>query len=100
MGDRRVFQQMPRGGHDDRDPGLVVGTQQGRAAGGDDVVADAIRQMGRAFGRQLQLRRVRETDRATVVGAVNDRLHAGRVELRGGVDMGQQADRWRVSVRR
>ena len=90
--DLGVREQVAGDGHHDGDAGLVVGAEQRRAAGGDDVVADLSGQVGRLLGRQHKVGRVGEADRAAVVAAVHDRLHAGGVELRRGVDMREQPD--------
>jgi hypothetical protein len=41
-----VLDQVARHRHDDGDAGLVIGSEQGRPAGGDDVVAGLRRQVG------------------------------------------------------
>ncbi len=90
--DRGIGQQVPRGGHDDGDAGLVVSTKQRGAARGDDVIPGLGAEIGRHVGRQRQARRVRVDDRAAVVAPMDPRLDAGRVELRRGVDMRDEAD--------
>ncbi len=95
MRDLRVGQQMPRRGHRDRHPGLVVAAQQRGAAGGDDVVALLFAQPGRIGRRQRQSRRVGKGDLAAVVAAMHHRLDPGGIVGRRGIDMGEQAQRGR-----
>jgi hypothetical protein len=78
--DLRVRQQMPRHRHDDGDAGLVVGAEQRRPAGGHDVVADLVRQVGRLLGREHLRRVVGQHDVAAVIVAMDERLDAAGVE--------------------
>ncbi|MEZ5865542.1 MAG: hypothetical protein R3D25_16290 [Geminicoccaceae bacterium] len=94
--DVRVRHQMLRHGHDDRDAGLVVGAEQRRAAGRDNVVADPGREIGQGRRRQHHRRVVRQDDVAALVGPVHDRLHPGAGELRRRVDMRQEGYGWRL----
>ena len=71
----RVRGQVGDRGHDLGDAGLVVGTEQRVAAGGDDVVAALVEQL--RHRRRIEPGAVaRQLDHAAVVVAVDDRLDA------------------------
>ena len=93
VGDARVGEKVAGGGHDDGDAGLVVGAEQGGAAGGDDVVALLGGEVGRLGRREHEVGCVGKADLAPVVAAVDDRPDTGRVELGRGVDVGEERDR-------
>ena len=92
MRDVRVGKKVAGGGHQDSHTGLVIGPKERQAGGGDDVMALFPRQFGGNLGREGQGRVIGIGDRAAVVAADHAGFHAGRVELRRGVDMGEKAD--------
>ena len=77
-------------GHDLGHAGLVVGAEQGVAAGGDDVVAALAASTGMSAGSSTVA--ARELDARAVVGAVDDRLDAGAGRVGRDVDVGDQPD--------
>ena len=95
VGDR-ISQQVVGGRHNDRDAGLVVGAEQRRAARRHDVVADFCCHVRELLWRQHDARIVGQHEFSAGVIAMNDRLHAGGVELRRGIHVGQKCDRRRV----
>jgi len=83
--------QVGDGGHDLRDPRLVVGAQQRVARCGHDVVAGARGEV--RLGRRVERRAVaRERDRLAVVVAVHDRHDARARRVGARVEMGDEAD--------
>jgi hypothetical protein len=92
VGDFRVPKQVTHGGHDGGDAGLVVGAEQGGAAGGDDVVADGSRAGMGLVSTVSDLRGVvGQHDGLAVVGAVDDGL--GRAgEVGRGVHVGEPGE--------
>jgi hypothetical protein len=89
---RVVLQQPMRRRDDDRDAGLVVGTEEGRAVARDDVVPELLREAGHVV-RVDDLRRVAlEPDRLTRPAAVDDRRDSGTRRRRRRVDMGDEPD--------
>ena len=72
-------------GHDLGDAGLVVGAEQRRARGGDDVVADLRGERGIVGGAQHRRRIVGQHQVAAVVVAVDDRLDVVRRCISGDV---------------
>lgn len=90
--DLRMRQQI-RGGRDDLGhAGFVIGAEQRGARRGDDVVAVALRQIWRVGLTQHHAGHVGQHEIAAVVGAVDDRPHAGAAHLGRGVDVGDEAD--------
>ena len=83
---------MARGGHDDGDACLVIGTEQGGAGGGDDIFADLGRQIGEITGAEREVGGIGKADRAAIVAADHAGFDAGGVELGCCVDMGKKAD--------
>ena len=91
--DLGVGEEVAGHGHDDGDAGLVVGAEERRAAGGDDVVALALGEVGGGLGREDEVGRVGEGDaRRRRSARWTMRLDAGGVELRRGVDVGEEGD--------
>ena len=75
------------------DAGLVVGAEQRRARGGDDVVAICSASAGMSAQPQHHGGIVRQHQIAAVVAAVDDRLDVGAAHLGRRVDVGDEADR-------
>ena len=89
---RCVVLQQPMGGRDDdRDSGLVVGAEQGRAVARDEVVTDLFRETGHVV-RVEDLGRVSfQLDRLARPGAVHDGPDARSGRGRCSVDVGDQS---------
>ena len=92
VGEVRVLQQMTSHDHDDGDAGLVVGTEQGGPAGGDDVLAALRCQIGELIRREHLVRVIGQGDVPAVVVAMDDRLDTSGVETRRRIDVGQKSD--------
>ena len=92
VGDFGMLQQIAGGGHNDGHARFVVGPQQRGAAGGHDVVADAILQVGRVLIGENLFRVVGQGNGAALIVAVDDGLDARATEGRTGVHVGQQGD--------
>jgi hypothetical protein len=88
-----VLEQVPRQHHDDGHASLVVGAEERRAAGRDDVLPHLLGEVGRGLGRQDLAGVVGQHDVAAVPGAVHQRLHACGVEGGRGVDVREEGDR-------
>src|SRR5688572_11482308 len=79
----RMLKKVAGDGHDDGDAGLVIGAQEGGAAGGDDVFADFGCEVGELPGREdggasgAVSRNIRKDDIAAVVLAMHDGLDVG-----------------------
>ena len=84
-------QQVACGGHDNGDAGLVVGAEQGRAAGGDDILTDRPAQERGGFNGEHLRGIVGQHDGFAVVFAVDDRL-GGAGEIGRGVAMAEPRD--------
>ena len=82
--------------HDLRDAGLVVGAEERRAVGRDQVVPDVVLELGR-FGRANRLARVAERD---VAAFVMDPLRrdAGSAHLARRIDVREERDRRHLVV--
>ena len=98
--DRRVLElgmalQICDRGHDLRHAGLVVGAEQRRPVGGDDVVADLLLQQRQLLGVEDDARVARELDRAAVVALVHLRVDVRPGDVGRGVDVRDQPDRGR-----
>ena len=91
---RMPFQIGDRG-HDLRHTGLVVGAEQCRPVGGDDVVTDLLLQQRELFGVEDDARVAREPDRAAVVTLVHLRVDVRPGDVGRGVDVRDQPDRRR-----
>ena len=91
---------MPGHRHDDGDARLVVGPEQRRAAGRDDVVAHLCGQVGKLLRRQHGSGIVGQDDVAAGIAAMHDGLDAGRVERRGRVHVREKRDRGRLRLDR
>ena len=87
----RVRGQVGDRGHDLRHARLVVGAEQRVAAGGHDVVADLVGELGHLAGIEHRPA-ARQRDRRAVVGAVHDRLDARAGRVRTRVDVRDQPD--------
>ncbi len=97
VGDVGIAQQVVGQRHDDGDAGLVIRAQEGGSAGGDDVVADLLGQVGKVRWGEDGVGIVGEDDVAASVLAMDDRLDAGPVEGGRRVHMRQKRDGWRMS---
>jgi hypothetical protein len=75
--DLGVFDQVARGGHDDRDAGLVVSAQQRGARGGDDVLTRLFSEIGVLGRRQHQIGRVGKGDVVAVPALGGHSTQAG-----------------------
>ncbi|MND60955.1 hypothetical protein D3C80_521980 [compost metagenome] len=92
MLDVGIGEQIFGSGHDLGKAGLVVGAQQRRAVGGDDVVADLVLQF-RMFGRLDGAALVaRQRDVAALVILDHLRLDVGAGKIRCGVHVGAETD--------
>ena len=90
--DLRVSDQM-RGGRDDlRDACFVVGPQERRSRGGDDVVAHLLRQRGIVGEAQDGIGVVGKDEIAAIVSPMHDRSNACAAHLRGCVHVSDEAD--------
>ncbi len=78
--------------HDLRDPGLVVGPEQGRSVAGDDVVADPSGELGQLLRVENLPRVAGKLDRGSVPRLVHDRRDAGARDVGGRVHVGDQPD--------
>jgi len=97
--DCAVGHQAFGGGHDFRDTSLVVGAEQRRARGGDDIVSKPLRERRTVRGPKHGMRVVWKDEVAAVVLPVHDRLDVCACQLRRGVHMGDKGDRRNVFPR-
>jgi hypothetical protein len=89
-GVHRVACEVGDGGHDLRDPGLVVGAEKRRPVARHEVVPDALGE-SREPARVEDLSRIaREDDRLAVPGRVDDRQDVRARHVRGRVDVRDQ----------
>ena len=82
-------------GHDLGDARLVVGAEQGRAVGGDEIVSELPLQQGQLLRIEHDARIAGQDDAAAVVGFVHLWVDAGPGHVRRRVDMRDQPDRGR-----
>ena len=91
--------QVGGGGHDLGHAGLVVGAEQRRPVGGDDVVADALGEQRARRGREHLGGVAGEHQLAAVVVAPDAGVDAGARRVRARVDVREEPDR-RARLRR
>ena len=91
----RIPLQVCDRGHDLGHAGLVVGPEQGRAVGGDEIVPDLPLQQGQLLRIEHDARIAGQHDAAAVVALVHLRVDAGAGHVRRRVDMRDQPDRRR-----
>ncbi len=96
--DLRIGQQMRGDGHGNGDPGLVVGAEQGLAAGRDDILAFLAGQRRITLRIQHLVGIVGQGDRGPVPVAVDQRRHAAPAIRRCRIDVGEQGDRGRTGA--
>ena len=85
--------EVARGGHEDGDTGLVIGSEQRGARGGHDIMANFLGQIGEFVGREREVGGVWEGDGPPIIAFDHPRFNACGVELGRGVDMGEKAYR-------
>ena len=100
--DAGIAQQLLGSRHDNGNTGFVIGTEERRARGGDDIFAQRRQNIGvhRVAGVDDLTGIVRQYNHAAVVVGVDDGLDAVAAEVGGGIDVRQKSDHGSLFVAR